>query len=364
LCKLEFAVVAQTAWCGVGAGEAIVKAINAGIWLLSAALFVVLPGAAAQAQNEGARLDVSQYFAAKDYPQTANFPGGVIMTTVTYSTLPGFRPLTMDVYKPAGDAVHPGLVFIHGGNWNGGTSRSETPFGDFPGVLAAIAAHGYVVMSPNYRLSSEAKFPAALIDSKAAIQYFRAHARDYHLDADHVASWGASAGGYLAVMVGLTCGVAAFEPSHDATQPVTSDCVQASIDWSGLLVLEHMFTDFGKPMPATSVEGAFLGCEPNACPAEILRLANPMTYVGDKSPPMLIQHGDADAQIPTNQPQDLYNALRARSVRAEFVIYRNSAHMFTNPNRAQNGSAADPVNDQAALDKVVQFLDATFPQKK
>ena len=344
------------------------KAISAGFcaWLLSGIFFVALPGSAAQAQNEGARIDVSRYFAAKDYPQTVNFPGGVTMTTVTYSTLPGFRPLTMDVYKPAGSASHPGLVFIHGGNWNGGTSRSETPFGDFPGVLAAIAAHGYVVMSPNYRLSSEAKFPAALIDSKAAIQYFRAHARDYNLDATHIASWGSSAGGYLAVMVGLTCGAAAFEPPQprDAGQPVSSDCVQASIDWSGLLVLEHMFTDFGKPAPATSVEGAFLGCEPNVCPADLLRAANPMNYISAKSPPMLIQHGDADAQIPTKQPQDLYNALQASNVKSEFVVYRNSAHMFTNPNRAQTGSAADPVNDQAALDKVVQFLDATFPQKK
>lgn len=335
-----------------------------GIPVLLAALFLALPSSTAHAQNASARIDVSDYFAVKDYPQAVNFPGGITMTTVTYSTLSGFRPLTMDVYKPADNAVHPGLIFIHGGNWNGGSSRSETPFGDFPGILAAIAAHGYVVMSPNYRLSGEAKFPAALIDSKAAIQYFRAHAQNYNLDTTHIASWGSSAGGYLAVMVGLTCGVAAFEPPHDAGQPVLSDCVQASIDWSGLLVLEHMVTDLGKPMPATSVEGAFLGCEPNICPADLLRVANPMNYISEKSPAMLIQHGDADAQIPTKQPRDLYNALRAKNVPAEFVIYRNSAHMFTNPNRAQIGSAADPVNDQAAVDKVVQFLDGTFPQKK
>ena len=344
------------------------KAISAGICVgvVCAIVFAALAGVTAEAQSAGSGIAASDYFAARDYPQIVNFPGGVTMTTVTYSTVTGFRPLTMDVYKPAGNAEHPGLVFIHGGNWNSGTSRSETPFGDFPGVLAAIAAHGYVVMSPNYRLSSEAKFPAALIDSKTAIQYFRAHAQDYKLDATRIASWGSSAGGYLAVMVGLTCGVAVFEPSapRDAGQSVTSDCVQASIDWSGLLVLEHMFTDFGKPMPATSVEGAFLGCEPNVCSANLLHAANPMTYIGAKSPPMLIQHGDADAQIPAKQPQDLYNALRANNVAAEFVIYRNSAHMFTNPNRAQTGSAADPVNDQAALDRVVQFLDATFPQKK
>ena len=218
--------------------------------------------------------------------------------------------------------------------------------------------------SPNYRLSGEAKFPAALIDARRPSNISARHAQDYNLDTTHIASWGSSAGGYLAVMVGLTCGVAALEPPHRC-RPTGSIRLRTGLDrLERFLVLEHMVTDLGKPMPATSVEGAFLGCEPNACPADLLRVANPMNYISEKSPAMLIQHGDADANVPTKQPRDLYNALRAKNVPAEFVIYHNSAHMFTNPNRAQIGSAADPVNDQAAVDKVVQFLDATFPQKK
>src|SRR5207248_2881378 len=134
------------------------------------------------------------------------------------------------------------LVFIHGGNWRSGTTRSNSPFGDFPGLLAAIAAHGYVVASVEYRLSGEAPFPAALMDVKAAIRFLRSHARDYNLDQAHLASWGSSAGGYLALMAGVTCGVASLEPAAEGTgQPVPSDCVQATVDWSGLVVLENMF---------------------------------------------------------------------------------------------------------------------------
>ena len=51
---------------------------------------------------------------------------------------------------------------------------------------------------------TEAQFPAALMDVKTAIRFFRAHAREYNLDPAHIASWGSSAGGYLAVMAGLT----------------------------------------------------------------------------------------------------------------------------------------------------------------
>ena len=119
-------------------------------------------------------------------------------------------------------------------------------------------------------------------------------------------------------MAGVTCGVAALDPpppgagrsrerggAPENAAPPPSDCVQASIDWSGLLVLEHMFTDFGKPMPATSIEGQFLGCEPASCSADILHAANPMNYISAKTPPMLIQQGDVDTQVPNKQPLGL-----------------------------------------------------------
>ena len=330
---------------------------NAILALFSGVLLLV--GGSAQAQ----KLTASDYFAAKDYPQTVSFPGGVTMTTMTYSTLPGYRPLVMDVYRPADNRMHPGLVFFHGGSFVGGTPKFDPPFGNFPGVLAAIAAHGYVVASADYRLANEARFPAALQDVKTAIRFLRTHAKDLNLDEAHIATWGASAGGYLAVMTGVTCGVASLEPpAQNGAQnpgPLASDCVQAVEDWSGFLVLDHMFTDIGKPMPATSQEGMFLGCEPSVCPAETLRAANPMTYVSDKSPPMLIQHGDLDTTLAAKQPQDLAAALRAKNVKAEFVSYPGVGHMFIAANRG-----GDAVQDQAVLDKMLAFLDATFPQKR
>lgn len=328
--------------------------------------FALLLAGPAHAQNV---LTASDYFAPKDYPQSVSFPGGVTMTQMTYSTLPGFRPLKIDVYRLAGNTVHPGLLFFHGGSWVGGDTRFDPPFGNFPGVLAALAAHGYVVASADYRLSGEAHFPAALMDVKTAIRFLRSHAKEFNLDDAHIATWGASAGGYLAVMTGLTCGVASLEPppptgpQAQSAGPQPSDCVQAVVDWSGFLVLEHMFTDIGKPMPETSQEGAFLGCEPNICSPDVLRAANPMTYVTDKAPPFLIQHGDADVILAAKQPQDLNNALRAKSVPAEFVVYHGVGHMFMLPGKS-GAAAGDPANDQAVLDKMVQFLDSTFPQKK
>lgn len=318
------------------------------------------PVAAKPAPKSVSAADFSE---TKNYPQTVTFPNGVAMTEMVYSTLPGFRPLTLDLYQPQGKSdPRPVLIFIHGGNWVGGDSRHDSPFGDFPGLLASIAARGYVVASVNYRLAGEAHFPAAVLDVKTAIRFLRTHASDYNLDGTRFAAWGVSAGGHLASMIAVSCGVSGLEPASAGDEKPPSDCVQAAIDWCGLIDLETIYTDFGKPVPDTSVEGAFLGCEPALCPLEVAHNASPLTYVSAMSPSFLIQHGDADTTVSVKQSQELYDALKAQGVPAELVIYPGVAHMLARP--GQSGSLAlDPVTDQQAIGKLENFLDTTFPKK-
>ena len=56
-------------------------------------------------------------------------------------------------------------------------------------------AHGYAIVSIDYRFSEEAPFPAQIEDCKAAVRWLRANAATYHLDPDHIGAWGHSAGG-------------------------------------------------------------------------------------------------------------------------------------------------------------------------
>ena len=307
---------------------------------------------------------VADFSAVKNYPQSVSFPGGVTMTEVTYNTVSGFRPLTLDLYQQdAKSNPRPVLVFIHGGNWVGGDSRHDSPFGDFPGLLASIAARGYVVASVNYRLAGEAKFPAAVMDVKTAIRFLRSHTSDYNLDGTRFAAWGVSAGGHLASMIAVTCGVTALEPPVSGTGTPPSSCVQAAIDWCGLIDLETIFTDFDKPLPDTSVEGAFLGCEPALCGPTVAKNASPLTYITATSPPFLIQHGDADTTVSVKQSQKLHDALKAQGVPAELVIYPGVVHMLAKPNPSGSGpSVFDPETSTRAVEKMLSFLDTTFPK--
>ena len=297
-------------------------------------------------------------------PQKVDYPAGVTATFAqVYGNLRGFRPLTLDLYQPpARTGGLPLLVFVHGGGWNGGDTRHAASFTDFPRELADLAARGYVVASVSYRLSGEARFPAAVQDIKAAIRWLRGHSTDLGIDPTRVAVWGDAAGGQLAALVGVTCGVSPFEPDAKDNGALPSDCVQAVIDWGGTTDLQGLAgatpagaKAAGFQPPPESDAGDFLGCEPARCPPMVARLASPMTYISATSPPFLIQHGGADSEIPPSQSQKLYDALRQANVPAELTIYPGTGHNFTRDGRADTAAL------QAAREKLAAFLAATFP---
>jgi acetyl esterase/lipase len=303
-----------------------------------------------------------------DPPQKAAFADGVsAQLDITYASPAGSRPLTLDIYTPKpSPAPLPMVLYVHGGGWNSGDSRHALAFADFPRALAGLAAQGYVVASMNYRLSQEAHFPAALRDVKAAIRWLRGHAGTYNADPTRLAVWGMSAGGQLAAMAGTTCGVTGFEPEANsggnAGYDAPSDCAEAVVDWFGPTDLDKLDADNGKPakdafVPAgqSSEEGAYLGCEPQACAPGVAKLASPMTFISESAPPFLIQQGEADTAVSPKQSQKLYEALKAKGVPVEIVLYPDVGHGF-----AKN-SDPDAATVTKAMAKLTDFLAATFP---
>jgi acetyl esterase/lipase len=306
-------------------------------------------------------------------PQRISFSNQVTASFgLAYANLRGYRPLTLDLYQPgaAGTGARPGalplVVFVHGGGWNGGDSRHAAAFDDLPRALAALAARGYVVASVNYRLSGEARFPAAVQDIKAAISWLRGQAQTFNIDVTRAAVWGEGAGGQLAALAGVTCGVEPFQPA--AAQSGASDCVQAVIDWGGATDLETLATDARpagdagfKPVtsgftpPPSTDAGDFLGCEPARCAPMLARLASPMAFLSATAPAFLIQHGAEDAVVPVAQARKLYDGLRNAGAVAELVVYPGVGQDF------RKGSVTDTATLGAAEDKMLGFLAATFP---
>src|SRR5579859_1700208 len=183
----------------------------AGLWVMSG-LAALCCGGGLRAQTSSEPAISAQVVPEDRYPQRhVDFPGGVVgIPDLVYANIPGFRPLHLDLYRPGPartPAPRPFVVYVHGGGWMTGHTRQSGAFSNWPEVLASLAARGYVVASVEYRLSGEARFPAAIQDVKAAIRWLRAHAAEYGIDKQHGLIWGASAGGKLASLTDTSCGV-------------------------------------------------------------------------------------------------------------------------------------------------------------
>lgn len=108
------------------------------------------------------------------------------------------QPIPVRVYWPETGNNLPGLVYYHGGGWVFGTLDS------IDRTMRALAnASGCVVISVDYRLAPEHKFPAAVEDADAALRYVAEHAAEFGVDPKRIAVGGDSAGGNLAAVVSL-----------------------------------------------------------------------------------------------------------------------------------------------------------------
>lgn len=220
------------------------------------------------------------------------------------------KPLLLDMFLPNGssDAGRPCVIWLHGYGWFAGTRRDNLEIS----MCSFFAAEGFVAISIEYRLSDEAAFPAQLHDVKSAIRWVRANADAYHINAKHIGICGASAGGTLAALAGLTGDGPDLEGRSG--NPGYSSQVQAVAVGSA----PSDFLRQGGAMrndvdgPVTRLFGGTV-TEKGA----LMRLASPAHQVHAGAPPFLIAHGTMDETVPYEQSRHLYDALIAAGVPAE-----------------------------------------------
>jgi acetyl esterase/lipase len=179
-----------------------------------------------------------------------------------------------------------------------------------------LVKDGYAVASIQYRLTDEAPFPAQIEDCKAAVRWVRAHAAEYHYDAERIGVWGHSAGAHLAALLGTSGGVPALEGAGDNLQ--YSSEVQAVCEISGPADLVRLYQDIVRDSPdqatkAQAVTKALLGGPMEEKKAAAIA-ASPVTYITRNDPPFLILHGAEDSTVPVSQSRIFAAALKAAGV--------------------------------------------------
>ncbi|MBU6267754.1 MAG: alpha/beta hydrolase [Sphingomonadales bacterium] len=273
------------------------------------------------AQGAGTRV-----FPVSDKPEVADhYPDRVThwakgvtgLADVVYQQLPGYRPQIVDIYLPAGKAKpRPLVLFVHGGGWTAGHTRHSGALADFPAALAELASEGFVVASLEYRLADEARFPAQVQDTRAALRFLKGNAAKYGIDPARVAIWGGSAGGHLSALTALSCGDRSLD-ARGVSAPAGSECVQAAAIWYG--VFDFAALAASRPAGSDPAGARLLGCNP--CTVADYAPASPVSYIDAKDPPFLLIHGVDDKTVPVAQSHLAEDRLRAAGVpvTAEYI---------------------------------------------
>ncbi len=230
----------------------------------------------------------------------------------------GEHRLALDLYVPKEVERPPVVVWVHGGAWRRG-SRDNVP-------VAGLTKHGFAVASVDYRLSPVARFPAQVHDVKAAIRFLRANADELGIDTDRVAIAGASAGGHLAALVGVTNGHSELEGNVGQNSKQSSD-VAAIVSFYGASNLQTILsqsTPHGLSVRVPALE-LLLGGRPEKRP-ELAKLASPVAHVDDGDPPLFLLHGDQDPQMPVNQSHELQGRYQRVGRPVRFDVVHGAAH--------------------------------------
>ena len=271
-------------------------------------------------------------------------PDDVLFERGIEYTSPNQQPLHLNLARPkTGNGPFPAVVCIHGGGFRAGTREG------YDALCVTLAKQGYVAATITYRLAPANQFPAAVQDCKAAVRWLRSQATKYQINPARIGAMGGSAGGHLALFLGVTSGVKQFEGVGDLDQSSAVTCVVSYYGPSD-------FTQsYGKSVDAHEVLPLFFGGNLEQKRREHI-IGSPLYWITPNAAPTLCIHGTVDTYVAHEQATWMVDRLKAATVEAKLLTLEGAGHGF---------KGADSTKaDQAMLDFFAVHLKAGGGQRK
>lgn len=249
-----------------------------------------------------------------------------VEANIAYDASPETR---VDILKPkSATGKRPGVLFIHGGGWVGG--KKENVVANF---CLPYLQKGFVVANVEYRLAQRALAPAAITDVLKAAEWFQKNADKYGVDPKKIIVSGDSAGGHLALMVGMT-------PKNANLGPPAK--VAAVVNFYGI-------TDVMDVLEGPNMKQYAVTWIPDSMTdrRELARKVSPQNYVRKKLPPTLTIHGGEDPTVPYEHGVTLVKMMRDMG---------NDAELYSVPKGKHGDFLRDPAEGPAAWNAIWEFL--------
>jgi acetyl esterase/lipase len=233
-------------------------------------------------------------------------PDGVkAFRDLEYAKVDG-QSLLLDLFVPENASSKPPLlVWIHGGGWTKGSKSQFNP------MFLRLTAEGYATASVDYRLEGLNSHPKQIHDFKGAIRWLRANAEKYGYDTTRIAVGGGSAGGHLALLLGLSAGVSELE-----------GVIGGNLDHSSRA---HAIIDLYGPSELDFFAEEKAGFGRNKTP-ELLKSASPLTYLDKDDPPVIIFYGDQDEVVPPSQNEVVHERYQAAGLESSLHMIKGAGH--------------------------------------
>jgi acetyl esterase/lipase len=222
---------------------------------------------------------------------------------------------------PKGTTTLPGVIMFHGGGWI--DNKPAALKASMSSFFSRFLAHGFVVCNVEYRLADStpdgAIAPAAVQDALLAARWFWDHLDYYHVDRTRYVVTGASAGGHLALMVGMATPDAQLGPTSPADYKIAAIVNgYGPPDVTDLLARGVSFAV--QWLPASTPNRAALA----------LRVS-PITYARRDIPPLITVQGTNDTTVPIPENQHLDQLLKAAGADAQIHLVAGAGHGFSTP---------------------------------
>lgn len=217
----------------------------------------------------------------------------------------GTRKLVVDEYAVSATRRLPTLVFFHGGGWRTGHRSQHIP------LAQALADRGYRVFLVEYRLSTEALYPAAMLDAQAALQWV---SKRKNVGKIYVAGY--SAGGQMAALLGSV---------QDENTYGKGVKVAAVIDIDGILAFIHPESGEGDDSKRTSAATYYFGY--NKIDGEaIWNEGSALSHVSAGDPPVLFLNSGVERMHAGRT--DFIKKMVSNGIHTEYYTFKKSPHTF------------------------------------
>jgi acetyl esterase/lipase len=259
-----------------------------------------------------------------------------------------------DLYLPQGLRKAPVLVGVHGGGWQVGDRKFYTNWGNY------LARNGYAVFAIEYRLMKPGvkTWPGAVYDTGAAVQFVRAEAAEFGLDAERVGLIGDSAGAHLSALVALAGNEPLFSSKYLSDRHAATPAeVKAVVGFYGVYDMLAQWEHDQITRPRDQIVEKLLGGPPMVS-RKVFFEASPLSYttIDKNSIRFLLIYGREDDVVdPATQSEKFLTALKQAGFFARAIVVPGAGHFWS----------VDPVDEPGSFGayagpKMLRFLEGAL----